>query len=334
MKKICIIGAGSWGTALALTAYRAGGNQVTLLTRQPKDTSILNKAHENTTYLPGISIPPDLEITHDLTALENADVVLQVTPAQTIRETALQTQKHIPRETPWVICAKGIVLGIDEQESQLLSDVSKEVLPNPIAILSGPSFADEVGKNLPTAVTIASEDEEIAKVVASALRHTRFRCYVSDDPTGVQIAGAIKNILALACGIVRGKGFGNNATAALITRGLAEMRRLGLAMGGKSDTFLGLSAVGDVTLTCSSEQSRNMRLGIALGQKGADVRKILKESQFIAEGVPTAAAVHKLSTSLSIPMPLCHAVYTILYDQVPIDEVIEMILSRQSELEF
>lgn len=334
MKKVCIIGAGSWGTALALTAYRAGGNQVTLLTRQPKDTSFLNNAHENTPYLPGIPLPHDLVITHELTALGNADIVLQVTPAQTIREICLLVKKYLPSEAPWVICAKGIALGLDDKESQLLSDVSREILPNPIAILSGPSFADEVGKNLPTAVTIASENEEVAKLVASALRHMRFRCYVSDDPTGVQVAGSVKNILAIACGIVRGKGFGNNATAALITRGLAEMRRLGLALGGKSDTFLGLSAVGDVTLTCSSEQSRNMRLGIALGQKGANVAKILKESPFIAEGVPTAAAVHKLSKSLSIPMPLCHAVYTILYDQIPIDEVIEMILSRQSELEF
>jgi glycerol-3-phosphate dehydrogenase (NAD(P)+) len=334
MKKICIIGAGSWGTALALTAHRVGKQKVTLLTRQPTDTSRLNNDRENKTYLPGITLPEDLVITHDITALNDAEIVLQVTPAQSIRETCKLVQKHIPPKAPWVICAKGIVIGLDEAESQLLSQISQESLPNPIAILSGPSFADEVGLNLPTAVTIASDNEEIAKFVASSLRHTRFRCYVSDDPIGVQVAGAVKNVLAIACGIVRGKGFGNNAAAALITRGLAEMRRLGIAMGGKSDTFLGLSAVGDVTLTCSSEQSRNMRLGTALGKNGANVPKILKESPFIAEGVPTAAAVHKLSRSLSIPMPLCEAVYNILYDQIPIDEVIEMILSRQSELEF
>lgn len=334
MKKVCIIGAGSWGTALALTAHRVGNQKVTLLTRQPKDTALLKQVRENKAYLPGINLPETLEITHDLTTLNDADIVLQVTPAQTIKETCIQVKEYLPTHVPWVICAKGIVIGIDDQDPQLLSQASQEILPNPLAILSGPSFADEVGLNLPTAVTVASQDEEISKLVASSLRHKRFRCYVNDDPIGVQVSGAVKNILAIACGIVRGKGFRNNAAAALITRGLAEMRRLGIAMGGKSDTFLGLSAVGDVTLTCFSEQSRNMRLGMALGKKGADIAKILQESPYIAEGVPTAAAVHKLSQSLSIPMPLCHAVYTILYDRVPIDEVIEMILSRQSELEF
>lgn len=333
MKKICIIGAGAWGTALALTALRAK-QQVTLLPRLPEQADILNKTKENQRYLPGIALPPELIITCDLTTLTEADIVLQVTPAQSIRQTCLMVQNHLPPSIPLVICAKGIVRGTQGKEPQLLSDVTREILPNPIVILSGPSFADEVGLNLPTAVTIASDNEDIAKDVASSLRHKQFRCYVSDDPIGVQVAGALKNVLAIACGIVRGKGFGNNATAALITRGLAEMRRLGLALGGKSDTFLGLSGVGDVTLTCSSEQSRNMRLGIALGKKGANVTSILKESSFIAEGVPTVEAVLKLTQTLSLPMPLCQAVYAILYDQVSIDEVIENILSRQSELEF
>lgn len=334
MKKICIIGAGSWGTALALTAYRAKSHKITLITRQRKHENDLSNSRENKAYLPGIPIPEEIEITHNLETLQNADIVLQVTPAQTIRETCLQVQDFLPPHVPWVICAKGILLGKDGEEPKLLSDVSKELLPNPIVILSGPSFADEVGKNFPTAVTIASEDEEIAKYVAASLRHKRFRCYVNDDPIGVQVAGALKNIYAIACGIGHGKGFGNNATAALITRALAEMRRLGLALGGKSDTFLGLSAVGDVTLTCSSEQSRNMRLGMALGQRGADVAKVLTQTAYIAEGVPTTAAVHSLAKNLSIPMPLCQAVYDILYDKIAIDEVIENILSHQSELEF
>lgn len=333
MKNICIIGAGAWGTALALTALRAG-QQVTLLPRQPEQADILNNTLENQTYLPGITLPSDLVISCDLKALTKADIVLQVTPAQSIRQTCFNVQKYLPPSTPFVLCAKGIVRGIEGKEPQLLSDVTREILPNPIAILSGPSFADEVGLNLPTAVTVASDNEDIAKDVASSLRHKQFRCYVSDDLIGVQVAGALKNVLAIACGIVRGKGFGNNAAAALITRGLAEMRRLGLALGGKSDTFLGLSGVGDVTLTCSSEQSRNMRLGIALGKKGANVAKILQESPFIAEGVPTVEAVLKLAQTFSIPMPLCQAVYAILYDQVSINEVIENILSRQSELEF
>lgn len=333
MKKICIIGAGSWGTALALTAHRAG-QQVRLFPRRPEQSVLLKRNLENSIYLPGVSLPSDLVVSSDFTLLTDADIVLQVTPAQTIGETCFMVKEYLPPSAPWVICAKGIVRETAEKAPQLLSEVSQEILPNPVVILSGPSFADEVGLNLPTAVTIASENEDIAKLVASCLRHTRFRCYVSDDPIGVQVAGAIKNVLAIACGIVRGKGFGNNATAALITRGLAEMRRLGLALGGKSDTFLGLSGVGDVTLTCSSDQSRNMRLGIALGENGANVEQILQESPFIAEGVPTVAAVLKLSQALSIPMPLCDAVYAILYKHVSIDEVVENILSRQSELEF
>jgi glycerol-3-phosphate dehydrogenase (NAD(P)+) len=334
MKKIYIIGAGSWGTALALTALRAGKQKVTLITRQAKEASILSETRINQTYLPNIPLPSALTVTHDLETLRDADIVLQVTPAQTIREICLDVQKHLPPTAPWVICSKGILLGRDKDEPQLLSKVSQDLLPNPVAVLSGPSFADEVGLNLPTAVTVACENEKIAKLIAGAFRHPHFRCYISDDPIGVQVAGAIKNILAIACGIVRGKGFGNNAAAALITRGLAEMRRLGLALGGKSDTFLGLSAVGDVTLTCSSEQSRNMRLGLALGQKGANVEKILKDCSFIAEGVPTTAAVYKLSRALSIPMPLCQALYNLLYDHIPLDKVVDHILSHQSELEF
>ncbi|MBX9804856.1 MAG: NAD(P)-dependent glycerol-3-phosphate dehydrogenase [Alphaproteobacteria bacterium] len=333
MKKICIIGAGSWGTALALTAHRAG-QQVTLLPRQPEQSVIINKTLENLVYLPGISLPPDLVITSDLSVISEADMVLQVTPAQTIAETCHMVKQYLQPDAPWVICAKGIVRGNEEKEPQLLSAMTRSILPNPIVILSGPSFADEVGLNLPTAVTIASEKEEVARLVASSLRHLRFRCYVSDDPIGVQVAGAVKNVLAIACGIVRGKSFGNNAASALITRGLAEMRRLGMALGGKSDTFMGLSGVGDVTLTCSSEQSRNMRLGIALGKEGANASKILKETAFIAEGVPTVAAVLRLSQTLSIPMPLCQAVYDIIYNDVAIDEVVDNILSRQSELEF
>lgn len=333
MKKICIIGAGSWGTALALTACRAG-QRVTLLPRQAEQADLLTQRRENHAYLPGISLPADLAVSSDLAALRDADIVLQVTPAQAMQEVCLQVQPYLPPHAPWVICAKGIVRGNQEKESRLLSEVSQEFLPNPVVILSGPSFADEVGQNLPAAVTVASHNGEAAHYVARSLRHSRFRCYVNDDPIGVQVGGALKNILAIACGIIRAKGFGNNATAALLTRGLAEMRRLGLALGGQSDTFLGLSGVGDVTLTCSSEQSRNMRLGIALGQKGADAAKVLEDCRYMAEGVFTAAAVHKLSHTLSISMPLCQAVYAILYDHVPIDDVIETILSRQSELEF
>ena len=197
----------------------------------------------------------------------------------------------------------------------------------------------EVAQNLPTAVTIASTHEYMAKLVAASLRHSHFRCYVSDDPVGVQVAGAVKNVLAIACGIVHGKAFGNNAAAALITRGLAEMRRLGVALGGKEHTFLGLAGVGDVTLTCSGEQSRNMRLGKIIGGKNKslenpDMDDILNNIGFIAEGVPTVKAVHELSQKLSISMPICEAVYNLLYKNAPLGQIIENMLARQSEWEF
>lgn len=332
MKKICIIGSGSWGTALALTACRAGGQQVTLLTR--RQTALLAQTRENRAYLPGVKLPPDLVISDDLAILHDADIVLQATPAQSLRDTCQTIQQYLAPTAPWVICAKGISKKTGEKEPQLLSEVSREFLPNPIAILSGPSFADEVGLNLPTAVTVASDQEDVAKSVASSLRHPRFRCYISTDPTGVQVAGAVKNVLAIACGIARGKGFGNNTVAALMTRGLVEMRRLGLALGGKSDTFLGLSGIGDLTLTCSSEQSRNMRLGMTLGQQERNIEQILNESPFMAEGIPTTASVERLCETLSVIMPICQAVYQIVYGHVPIDEVIEALLSRPSEWEF
>jgi len=334
MKTICIIGAGSWGTALALTACRVNGQRVTLLARCSQQADLLTQSRENSAYLPGIRFPPDLMISHDLGVLKEADIVLQATPAQSLREVCKAVQPHFSPTTPWVICAKGITKKTDEREPQLLSEVSREFLPNPIAILSGPSFADEVAPNLPTAVTVASDREDVAKSVALSLRHPRFRCYVNTDPIGVQVAGAVKNVLAIACGIARGKGFGSNAVATLITRGLVEMRRLGLVLGGKGDTFLGLAGVGDVTLTCSSEQSRNMRLGIAIGKQEKDVKQILKESTFIAEGVPTAASVNRLCETLSVSMPICQSVYQVVYGLAPIDNVIEVLLSRPSEWEF
>lgn len=333
MKKIYIIGSGAWGVALALTACRVKGQRVTLLTRSLSQAHQLSSLRKNERS-PGITLPPELIISSELEVLRQADVVLQVTPAQSLRETCQTIQPYLAPTVPWVICAKGIARKEERKEPQLLSDVSREILPNPIAILSGPSFADEVSENLPTAVTIACDKEEIAQFVASRFHHSQFRCYVHNDPIGVQVAGAVKNVLAVACGIARGKGFGNNVIAALISRGLIEMRRLGLALGAKSETFLGLAGVGDLTLTCSSEQSRNMRLGIAIGQNKKTVEDILKESDFMAEGVPTADAVHALCHKLSISMPICQTVYKVLYDHVPIDHVIEMILSQQSRREF
>lgn len=328
MKKVCVYGAGAWGTALALSAQRAG-REVTLQPRRAEQAELLTQQRENTTYLPGIEIPQEIYISADHHLLKDQHMVLLVTPAQKIRETCQGLQSFLPKDIPLVICSKGI----DLEEKLLLTQVIGKILPNPLAVLSGPSFADEVAQNLPTAVTIASESLPLARNIAAALRHSFFRCYASDDPLGVQVSGALKNVLAIGCGIVHGRKFGNNAAAAFITRGLAEMRRLGLKLGGKSETFLGLSAVGDLTLTCSSVQSRNMSLGKALGE-GQSLSSVLAQRSGVTEGMPTSAAVFSLAETLDVSMPISRAVHAVLHKGVTVDQVIQDILSAQSVLEF
>lgn len=328
MQKICVYGAGAWGTALALSAYRAGRN-VILQPRRLEQAEELTNQRENITYLPGIPIPQEILVSVDRGILKDQDLILLVTPAQQVRETCQNLAPFLSKDTPLVLCSKGI----DLQEKILLTQVVKKILQNPLAVLSGPSFADEVAQNLPTAVTIAADSLPLAKKIASALRHPFFRCYASDDPTGVQISGALKNVLAIGCGIVHGRRFGNNAAAAFITRGLAEMRRLGLKLGGKSETFLGLSAVGDLTLTCSSVQSRNMSLGKALGE-GQSLSEILAQRSGVTEGIPTSAAVVSLAEKLAVSLPICKAVYAVLHENRSIDQVVQDILSSQSDFEF
>ena len=322
-----MIGAGSWGTALALTAHRAG-RTVTLHPRRPEHAEDMRACRENREYLAGASLPADLTIDSSLDTLPTAHAVVLVTPAQTYRNTASLLQGRVNPTAPLIICSKGI----DLQDNRLLSDILRDILPNPIAILSGPSFANEVGENLPTAVSVASDSQEVSQRIAGAIRHPYFRAYACTDPIGVQIAGAVKNVLAIACGIVRGRQLGNNAAAALITRGLAEMRRLGLAMGGQSETFLGLAAVGDLTLTASNLQSRNMSLGYALGQ-GKSLEEILQDRKGVTEGIATAKAVVSLAKKYDTALPICQGVYQILYEGYSIGQTIDATLSRQSDIE-
>ncbi len=331
MKKIAVIGAGSWGTALALVAHRTHQN-VTLYTRREEHTYQIIHSRENP-YLPGIQLPAEIQITHRLETLKFADQILLVTPVKQARETCRIIENLISPTIPIVICCKGIEQDQAHNENEhLLTQSIGKILKNPLAVLSGPNFAIEIAKNLPAAATIASDSADVAIEISESLKHLYFRPYVSDDPIGVQVAGAFKNVLAIACGIVRGKQLGENAIAALITRGLAEMQRLGIALGGKSETFLGLAAVGDVMLTCSSEQSRNTRLGIALGQ-GKDLESILKSQNSVTEGVYTAASLSILAKKIKIPMPISQAVYSVLYESKSTDAAIMDILSKQAEWE-
>lgn len=322
LNTIGIIGAGAWGTALAQTASMAG-NSVRLYAREAELAKAINTHHTNATYLPKIKLDASIIATAQLEDLKKADTLLLVCPAQYVSET-VHSLKALGTQAPLVICAKGI----DVATQQLLSEVVETLLPqNPLAVLSGPTFANEVACGLPTAVTIASKNEALAAQLCDTLGSRNFRPYSSPDVVGVQVGGAIKNVLAIGCGIVVGKGLGENARAALIARGLAEMLRLSSALGGRTQTLMGLAGLGDIVLTCSSPQSRNMSLGMALGQ-GRRLEVILAERNSVAEGVATAKAAQALAQKLGVDMPLVSAVHAILHEGADINTTVETLLAR------
>jgi glycerol-3-phosphate dehydrogenase (NAD(P)+) len=328
INRIGIIGGGAWGTALAMAAVRAGRRAV-LWAREAEVVESINGRHENSLFLPGVTLDPAIAATGDLAAAAHSDALLLVTPAQHLRSAARALRPHLAAGTPVVICAKGIEL----ESGLLLSEVVAAELPGtPFAVLTGPTFAIEVAKALPTAITLAAADAAIGRALVNALGGSRFRPYLSDDPIGAQIGGAVKNVLAIACGVVEGRQLGDNARAALVTRGLAEMVRLGVALGGKAETLMGLSGLGDLTLTCTSLQSRNTSLGVQLGQ-GRALADILAERRSVAEGVTTARAVLDLAARRHVDMPICHAVKALLDGAKGIDAVMEGLLARPFKTE-
>ncbi len=317
-----IIGGGAWGTALGL-ALRRSGRQVSLWARDPDVVATINARHENPDYLPAIPLDHALHATHNLAEMSACDALLLVTPAQHLREIASKLT-NIKPQTPLIICSKGIEQG----SLALMSEVIAATQPQqPVAVLSGPTFAAEVARGLPTAVTLAIKDQELGKHLALALGNRSMRPYLSDDIVGTQIGGAIKNVLAVACGIVEGRGIGDNGRAAIITRGLSELTRLGRALGGKMETFMGLSGLGDLVLTCTGAQSRNMSLGYALGQ-GRSLAEIMSERRSVAEGVYTAAAAVALAAKHDVELPICAAVDNILNKNASVDVEIAGLLSR------
>lgn len=323
-EKITVIGAGAWGTALAMTAKRAGCD-VLIQAYEPEVAEAINQEHVNTVYLPDYPLDPAIRATPDLTeAVKWADAVLMVAPAQHIRGICTAIKSDWPDSLPMVICAKGIEISTEK----LMSEVVSEVLPQaPLAVLSGPSFAAEVARNCPTAVTLAAETQELAVGLTDALSSPLFRIYRSTDVIGAQIGGAVKNVMAIACGIAQGREMGDNARAFLITRGLAEITRLGIAKGAHMETLMGLSGIGDLTLTCSAMQSRNFSLGFALGQ-GQRLEDILGGRKAVTEGVHTAASVLDLGRSLKVDLPICTAINAILNDGADIDKTITGLLDR------
>ena len=317
---IGVIGAGAWGTALAQVLAREG-RPVALWAREADVVASINDAHVNRIFLPGISLDPAIRATDSLVALSDCEALLLVTPAQHLRAILAELQ---PGARPLVLCAKGIEAGT----MQLMSEVARYMCPDaPVAVLSGPTFAHEVARGLPTAITLACEDEVLGRALANRLARTWFRPYLSDDVIGAEIGGAVKNVLAIACGVVEGSGLGQNARAALIARGFAEMTRFGLAKGARAETLAGLSGLGDLVLTCSSIASRNFSLGKGLGE-GKSAEALLAGSRTVAEGAFTAPVLRDAAKALGVEMPVVDAVCTLIDGAVPVGEVVSGLLAR------
>jgi glycerol-3-phosphate dehydrogenase (NAD(P)+) len=320
---IGIVGGGAWGTALAQTARQAG-RAVLLCARSPKVADEINGRHTNSAYLPGVALDAGLAATTDLARMATVDAVLLVTPAQSQRETALALAPHIAPGTPVVLCSKGIEQGT----GKLMTEVLAETMPDcRAAVLSGPGFARDVVRGLPTALTLACADEALGQALVEAIGYRHFRLYWSADVTGVAFGGAMKNVLAIAAGIVDGRGLGASAHAALVTRGFAELRRLGVAIGANPETLVGLSGLGDLLLTCGSPQSRNMRLGRLLGQ-GRTLPEALGELNATAEGLYSAAAAVRQAADFGIEVPISAAVHAIIEGRMTVDAAIDALLSR------
>lgn len=323
MRRINVIGGGAWGTALA-SVLAADGVETLLWAREPEVVAAVNGENRNPFFLPGIHLSPAVRATADLAEAAAADALLLVTPAQYLGAICRELTPHLAASTALVICAKGI----ESRTGALMSEAVTAALPrHAFAVLSGPTFAAEVARGLPAAVTLACTDAALGQTLIDRIGRPTFRPYYSDDVIGAQIGGAVKNVLAIACGIVQGRGLGYNARAALITRGLAEMVRMGRKRGARTETLMGLSGLGDLVLTCTSEKSRNMSLGAALG-KGRTLDEVMQERTSVAEGVFTADGVSDLAARIGIEMPICSAVEAVLHRSASIDETIQALLAR------
>lgn len=318
--RLGIIGGGAWGTALAQVT--AGGGRETLLwAREPEVVEAINESNENRLFLPGRKLDPSVRATGDLGDLSGCDALLVVTPAQHMRAVL---EAAPSREVPLLLCSKGI----EERSGQLLHEVARETCPDaPIAVLSGPTFAHEVAAGLPTAVTLAGEDEALAEELRERIAQPTFRIYLSDDLAGAEVGGAVKNVLAIACGVVEGKRLGQNARAALIARGFAEMTRFGVAFGAQRETLAGLSGLGDLVLTCSSTSSRNFSLGLGIGQ-GRSAAELMNDRKTVAEGAFTAPVLARLAQEKQIDMPIVATVNELLAGRCTADQALEQLLSR------
>lgn len=322
MAKIGIVGAGAWGTALAATMSRAG-HDCLLWAHEPDVVEGIRNSGHNPLFLPEIALT-GVVATGDLALMGDVDVVLLVVPAQFLRAQCRRLRSHWKDGVPAVICAKGI----ETDSFAAMSEVVRAELPAaPLAVLSGPTFAVEVARGLPTAITLACADAVIGQKLVDWIGTPSFRPYLTDDVIGAEVGGAVKNVLAIACGVVEGRGLGDNARASLITRGIAELMRLAVAKGARAETCMGLSGLGDLILTASSQQSRNYSLGFALGE-GKSLAEILASRRSVTEGVATAAAVIGLAGRQGVELPICAAVAGLLHHSRGIEETIRDLLAR------
>ncbi|MFZ4120289.1 MAG: NAD(P)H-dependent glycerol-3-phosphate dehydrogenase [Caulobacterales bacterium] len=323
IQRIGVIGAGAWGTALAQLCATAG-RDVRLWAFEAEVAKAIGETRENAAFLPGVALAPTIEPVSDLAAIAEMDAYLAVTPAQFARATLKQFAPMMKTGSPLVMCAKGVEQG----SLALMSEVAEQIAPeSPLAVLSGPGFAKDVVRGLPTAITLAARDREAGQALVAAIGLPTFRPYLTDDLIGTEIGGAIKNVIAIACGVCEGRNLGDSARAALITRGFAEMSRLGRAMGARQETLNGLCGLGDLVLTCSSRSSRNMALGCALGE-GLSLPEAMAGRLSVAEGAASAPAVVALAQRERVEMPICAAVASLLAGSLNVDQAIMGLLAR------
>jgi glycerol-3-phosphate dehydrogenase (NAD(P)+) len=323
--KLGVIGGGAWGTALAQVAA-TGGRETLVWALEDDVIEAINSRHENSTFLAGVPLNPAIRATGNLAELDDCDAWLVVTPAQHMRSVL---ERATDCDKPLILCSKGI----EEKSGEMLHRIAKQCCPGAkVAVLSGPTFAHEVAKGLPTAVTLAAEDSALAEQLRDRLAQPTFRIYISDDVAGAEIGGAVKNVLAIACGVVEGKGLGQNARAALIGRGFAEMTRFGLAFGAKRETLAGLSGLGDLVLTCSSTSSRNYSLGKGIGE-GRLAAELLADRKTVAEGAFTAPVLARLAKEKGVDMPIVDAVDGLIAGRASVDQALGHLLARPPRAE-
>ena len=331
MSKVTVLGCGSWGTALAIVLAQKG-QPVTMWCRREEQAAEMNNEHENKKYLPGVTLPEGIHVTNDVAdALNDTDFVVLAVPSQTLRDNLNNIKEYLPEKAILINTAKGLEVGSNLR----LSQVTNEVIPGSIdryVALYGPSHAEEVGREIPTAVVSCSQNIQVAEAVQDLFMAPTFRVYTNNDLIGTEIGGAIKNIIAIATGIAIGMGLGDNTQAALLTRGMAEISRFGVKLGADPMTFSGLTGIGDLVVTCTSRHSRNHRCGLALGQ-GKKLDEILNDMGMVVEGVKTTKATVELARELGISMPIAEVMYKVLFEDFPVQQAVSELMGRNKKSE-